>query len=183
MRLIEMTKNGPELAAGAVLLYQRVAGLEEAEPIWVEAAETAGWRHDDVDRVAAQLADRWRTQRLELAGGGVLVAGRYRLLDEVAAVRERLEAAEVLESERDELLAALAVAVAVLQEVPEEWLVSAGTVAEREGVSPRRIRTLCLEGRIPGAHKRGKEWWVPSDYEISPAPRRPRPRRRPPVRG
>lgn len=40
---------------------------------------------------------------------------------------------------------------------------SISQVAEKWGMSQRRIRTLCTEGRIPGACKVGAYWLVPSD--------------------
>ena len=33
--------------------------------------------------------------------------------------------------------------------------------AERWGISARRVRTLCNEGKIPGAFKKGKLWMIP----------------------
>ena len=33
--------------------------------------------------------------------------------------------------------------------------------AERWGISARRVRTLCIEGKIPGAFKKGKLWMIP----------------------
>lgn len=35
--------------------------------------------------------------------------------------------------------------------------------AEKWGISPRRIQTLCAEGRIPGAKKFGGTWQIPDD--------------------
>ena len=35
--------------------------------------------------------------------------------------------------------------------------------AQRWGVSERRVRMLCSQGRIPGAHQEGRGWKVPSD--------------------
>lgn len=38
------------------------------------------------------------------------------------------------------------------------------------GVSPDRLRRLCLDGRIPGAQKNGRCWRLPAPVRISPAP-------------
>ena len=37
------------------------------------------------------------------------------------------------------------------------------TAAERWEISERRIRTLCAEGKIPGAFQEGRGWKIPSD--------------------
>jgi hypothetical protein len=36
-------------------------------------------------------------------------------------------------------------------------------VAEKWGISERRIQVLCSEGRIDGAFRIGKAWIIPSD--------------------
>ena len=38
-------------------------------------------------------------------------------------------------------------------------------IAEKWGIKERRINTLCLEGRIPGAVKFGTTWAIPEDAE------------------
>ena len=38
-------------------------------------------------------------------------------------------------------------------------------VAEKWGIKERRINTLCVEGRIPGAFKIGAYWSIPDDAE------------------
>lgn len=38
-------------------------------------------------------------------------------------------------------------------------------VAEKWGVTPKRIQVLCVEGRINGAAKFGREWAIPIDAE------------------
>lgn len=38
-------------------------------------------------------------------------------------------------------------------------------VAARWGLSERRVNTLCLQGRIPGAIKFGTTWAIPEDAE------------------
>ena len=38
-------------------------------------------------------------------------------------------------------------------------------VAEKWGISPRRVRVLCANGRIEGAAKLGREWAIPVDAE------------------
>ncbi len=42
---------------------------------------------------------------------------------------------------------------------------SISQIAEKWGISQRRIRTLCVEGRIPGAFKMGAYWSIPEDAE------------------
>lgn len=37
--------------------------------------------------------------------------------------------------------------------------------AVKWGISDRRINTLCLENRIPGAFKVGNSWAIPADAE------------------
>lgn len=37
--------------------------------------------------------------------------------------------------------------------------------AAKWGISDRRINTLCLENRIPGAFKIGNSWAIPADAE------------------
>ena len=41
-------------------------------------------------------------------------------------------------------------------------------VAEKWGISDRRVRILCSEGKIPGAHQEGRGWEIPSDA-VKPA--------------
>ena len=38
-------------------------------------------------------------------------------------------------------------------------------IKENWGIKQRRINTLCLEGRIPGAVKFGTTWAIPEDAE------------------
>ena len=38
-------------------------------------------------------------------------------------------------------------------------------IAEKWGIKQRRINTLCLGGRIPGAVKFGTTWAIPEDAE------------------
>lgn len=42
---------------------------------------------------------------------------------------------------------------------------SISQIAEKWGISQRRIRTLCAEGRIAGAFKMGAYWSIPEDAE------------------
>lgn len=35
--------------------------------------------------------------------------------------------------------------------------------AERWGITPRRVRALCIGGKIAGAAKLGREWAIPTD--------------------
>ena len=41
--------------------------------------------------------------------------------------------------------------------------ITAKQAAEKWGVSDRRVRTLCSEGKIPGAYQEGRSWKIPSD--------------------
>ena len=43
--------------------------------------------------------------------------------------------------------------------------------AEEWGVTPRRIQVLCVEGRIEGATKFGRDWAIPTDA-INPVDKR-----------
>ena len=43
--------------------------------------------------------------------------------------------------------------------------------AEEWGVTPRRIQVLCVEGRIEGATKFGRDWSIPTDA-IKPVDKR-----------
>ena len=38
-------------------------------------------------------------------------------------------------------------------------------IAEKWGISPRRVRVLCANGRIEGGAKLGREWAIPVDAE------------------
>ena len=40
--------------------------------------------------------------------------------------------------------------------------------AEKWGISDRRVRVLCSEGKIPGAYHEGRTWKIPIDA-IKPA--------------
>lgn len=42
---------------------------------------------------------------------------------------------------------------------------SINEVAEKWGISPRRVRVLCTGGRIKDAAKLGREWAIPTDAE------------------
>lgn len=46
----------------------------------------------------------------------------------------------------------------------EEYM-TINEVAEKWGVTPRRIRVLCTTGRIDGATKFGREWAIPANTE------------------
>lgn len=45
----------------------------------------------------------------------------------------------------------------------EQKYLSLKDVSKKWGISDRRINTLCLQGRIPGAYKIGNLWAIPSD--------------------
>lgn len=38
-------------------------------------------------------------------------------------------------------------------------------IAEKWGITPRRIQILCSQGKIPGAVKFGRDWAIPSNKE------------------
>lgn len=38
-------------------------------------------------------------------------------------------------------------------------------VAEKWGISPRRVGVLCSQNRIPGAQQAGSRWIIPEDAE------------------
>ena len=42
---------------------------------------------------------------------------------------------------------------------------SVSQMSEKWGISQRRIRTLCMEGRIEGAFKMGAYWSIPENAE------------------
>lgn len=42
---------------------------------------------------------------------------------------------------------------------------SISQISKKWGVSVRRIQTLCITGRIPGATKIGSYWAIPADAE------------------
>lgn len=42
---------------------------------------------------------------------------------------------------------------------------SVSQMSDKWGISQRRIRTLCIEGRIEGAFKMGAYWSIPEDAE------------------
>lgn len=41
--------------------------------------------------------------------------------------------------------------------------ISAKQASEKWGISDRRIRVLCSEGKIPGAYREGRKWKIPAD--------------------
>lgn len=43
--------------------------------------------------------------------------------------------------------------------------ISLSEAAEKWGISSRRVRTLCEEGRIAGVGKLGRNWAIPVDAE------------------
>ena len=38
-------------------------------------------------------------------------------------------------------------------------------IAEKWGISDRRVRVLCSEGKIPGAYREGRSWKIPVDAQ------------------
>lgn len=43
--------------------------------------------------------------------------------------------------------------------------ISITKISKKWGISTRRIRILCNEGRIPGAYKKNAYWVIPEDAE------------------
>ena len=41
--------------------------------------------------------------------------------------------------------------------------ITVNQAAKKWGLSDRRVRNLCLAGRIPGAYREGRAWKIPSD--------------------
>ena len=50
-------------------------------------------------------------------------------------------------------------------------MISVTQAAEYLGVSARRVRRLCVEGRIQGAEKCGRAWILPDSIIVLPAGR------------
>lgn len=44
-----------------------------------------------------------------------------------------------------------------------EGYLTINEIAERWGLTPRRIRSMCLKGQFDVASKLGREWAIPSD--------------------
>lgn len=47
--------------------------------------------------------------------------------------------------------------------------------AQELGLSARRIRALCEQGRVHGAIKVGRDWLIPRPIRIEPARKGPKP--------
>lgn len=56
----------------------------------------------------------------------------------------------------------------------QQRLVTAIEAAQALGVTRFRIWQLCAEGRITGAHKRGRDWLIPWPVQVSEGSRGPR---------
>ena len=52
-----------------------------------------------------------------------------------------------------------------------EGYVSIKEIAEKWGITPRRVQVLCVTGRIKGAGKIGNIWAIPADA-VKPADQR-----------
>jgi excisionase family DNA binding protein len=50
-------------------------------------------------------------------------------------------------------------------------LISVPTAASVLGVSERRLRILCAQGRVQGATKVGRDWLIPKPIVVAPAAR------------
>ena len=46
--------------------------------------------------------------------------------------------------------------------------------ARRLGLSVRRVRRLCAEGRVEGATRLGRDWIIPTPVQVSPGSRGPK---------
>ena len=46
-----------------------------------------------------------------------------------------------------------------------EGYLTINEIAEKWGLTPRRVRAMCMNGQIIGAAKLGREWAVPSEAE------------------
>ncbi|MBM3935285.1 MAG: hypothetical protein FJ319_13485 [SAR202 cluster bacterium] len=58
-----------------------------------------------------------------------------------------------------------------LEPSTEPRLIPARIAAARLGISDRRILQLISEGRVHGAEKLGRDWFVPEDVQITPGAR------------
>src|ERR1700676_3430067 len=54
--------------------------------------------------------------------------------------------------------------------------ISLAKAAARQGVTTRRMRQLCSQDLIPGAHRVERRWLVPGDFERIHGTRGPKPR-------
>lgn len=57
-------------------------------------------------------------------------------------------------------------------------MMPAAEAARRRGRTPAWLRALCAAGRVPGAEKLGRDWFVPKDFNVISVPRG-----RPPLHG
>ncbi len=56
-------------------------------------------------------------------------------------------------------------------------MLSTADAAKRLGLTPGRIRELCIARRIKGARLVGRTWLIPENFEVTPGTRGPKPRR------
>lgn len=56
----------------------------------------------------------------------------------------------------------------------DEEIATVAEAAAELGVSERRVRTLCSEGRIIGARRVGRDWVIPRPIRVLPGERGPR---------
>jgi hypothetical protein len=57
----------------------------------------------------------------------------------------------------------VALSLNIEEHTMEKKYLSLKETAKKWGISDRRINTLCLNGRIPGAFKVGNSWAIPED--------------------
>jgi hypothetical protein len=50
-------------------------------------------------------------------------------------------------------------------------LITVEAAADQLGVTARRLRLLCLKGRVQGARKIGRDWLIPSPPMVMPGSR------------
>jgi len=57
-------------------------------------------------------------------------------------------------------------------------LVTTTEAAGRVGISRRYLQRLCLDGRVPGAERIGRDWLVPASFKWKSLPRGPKLKRK-----
>jgi hypothetical protein len=55
-------------------------------------------------------------------------------------------------------------------------LITTAEAADNAGISRRYLQRLCIDGRVKGAQKLGRDWFVPSSFKWKPLPRGPKPK-------
>jgi len=52
-------------------------------------------------------------------------------------------------------------------------MIDTAKAAAKLGVNAQRMRALLAQRRIPGARRIGRQWFVPEEFEVTPAARGP----------